>query len=337
MKSPLFTTISLVICTSVALGEQPAQPNEHLKGLSPFIGSWRFEGPSPEEVPGFVEKGSRCTVQFSWRWILDKQAVIQDLVGEFNGNKRVSQKELIGWDAKDARLVSGGMNSLGVVQLSTITLDPQAKTLTVVTEGINAEGGRMAGKAVFTKVDSNTITFERLEITGSIVKGASPVYTLKRVQRRGTPTGMPDKVLKALEFMCGSWETVSESGESAGETELDERKWSPGRHNLIITWAGTLYGEKVHASGICGWNQTTNELIETWYVSNGTWNEVRYPIDEMENDVWNGKVSWLEPDGTRISGTCKLTPGMDQFGWTCQWKQDGEQKSLELLSRKVRN
>ena len=30
-----------------------------------------------------------------------------------------------------------------------------------------------------------------------------------------------------------------------------------------------------------------------------------------------------------------LTPGKDQFGWTCQWKQNGEQKSLELLSRKV--
>ena len=89
MRSLLIISISLVVCTGVALGAQPAKPNEHLKGFRPFIGTWRFEGPSPEEVPGFVEKGSKCDVQFSWRWILDKQAVMQDLLVEFEGNKQI--------------------------------------------------------------------------------------------------------------------------------------------------------------------------------------------------------------------------------------------------------
>lgn len=171
-----------VALSGSAFAAQPEQPNEHLKGFGPFIGTWRYEGPSPEEVPGFVEKGSKCMVQFSWRWILDKNAVMQDLLVEFEGNKQVSQKELVGWNAADKKIVSGGMNSLGIMQLGTIQVDPQAKKLTLETEGVNAEGGKTSGKAVFTKVDADTLTFERLELTGSIVEGPSPVYTLKRVK-----------------------------------------------------------------------------------------------------------------------------------------------------------
>lgn len=183
MRSLLIVATSVAVCTSVAFGAQPAQPNEHLKGFVPFIGTWRFEGPSPEEVPGFVEKGSHCVVEFSWRWILDKQAVMQDLLGEFEGNKRVTQKELIGWNAADQEIVSGGMNSIGGLQLGTIQLDPQAKTMKMVTKGVNAEGGEMTGEATFTKVDRDTMTFKRDRIEGSIVKGPSPLYTLKRVKR----------------------------------------------------------------------------------------------------------------------------------------------------------
>jgi hypothetical protein len=171
------------VCTSVTFGAQPAEPNEHLKGLSPFIGTWRFEGPSPEGVPGYVEKGSPCVIQFSWRWILDKQAVMQDLQVEFEGNKQIAQKELIGWNAAEEKIVLGGMTSFGIVHLGSIQLDPQTKTLTLETEGVNAEGGKSTGKAVFTKVDRDTLTFKRLELTGNLVEGPSPVYTLKRVKR----------------------------------------------------------------------------------------------------------------------------------------------------------
>ena len=83
-----------------------------MKGLGAFIGTWRFEGPSPEGVPGYVQKGSQCRIQFSWRWILDKQAVMQDLQVEFEGNKQISQKELIGWNAADKQIVLGGQARL---------------------------------------------------------------------------------------------------------------------------------------------------------------------------------------------------------------------------------
>ena len=172
----------VVVCTGVALGEQPVQPNEHLKGFGPYIGTWRFEGPSPEEVPGFARKDSKCVIQFSWRWILDKTAIMQDLLVTFEENKEISQKELIGWNAADQGIVCGGMSSLGIVHLGKIQMDPQARTFTVVTEGVNAEGNKASSKAVFTKVDRDTLTFERLELTGNVVEGPSPVYTLKRVE-----------------------------------------------------------------------------------------------------------------------------------------------------------
>lgn len=182
MRSPLMVVSVFVVCTGVAFGAQPVQPNEHLRGLGAFIGTWRYEGPSPEEVPGFAPKDSKCVIQFSWRWILDKTAIMQDLRVTFEGNKEISQKELIGWNAADQGIVCGGMSSLGIVHLGTIQVDPQARTFTVVTEGVNAEGNKASSKAVFTKVDRDTLTFERLELTGNVVEGPSPVYTLKRVE-----------------------------------------------------------------------------------------------------------------------------------------------------------
>lgn len=182
MRVLLMFVAAACVLSGVVLGAQPEQPDQHLKDLGPFIGTWRYEGPSPEAVAGFVEKGTPCTIQFSWRWILGKKAVMQDLLVKFEGNKQISQKEMIGWNAADKKIVSGGMNSLGIMQLGTIQVDPQARTLTLETKGVNAEGGTTSGKAVFTKVDADTLTFERLELTGSIVEGPSPVYTLKRVK-----------------------------------------------------------------------------------------------------------------------------------------------------------
>ncbi len=183
MRCLLMFVAASVVASGFAVGREPTQPNEHLKGFGPFIGTWRYEGPLPEEVPGVMKKGSKCTVQFSWRWILDKQAVMQDLKVEFEGDKRVSLKELIGWNAADQELVIGGVISIGGVELGTIHLDPRAKTLTVETKGVNAEGGKTTSKSVFTKVDRDTMTFKRLESTGNIVEGPSPIYELTRVKR----------------------------------------------------------------------------------------------------------------------------------------------------------
>jgi hypothetical protein len=182
MRFLLMSVAAACVWSGSVWGAQPEQPNEHLKDLAPFIGTWRFEGPSPEAVPGFVELGTPCKVQFSWRWILDKKAVMYDLQVEYEGGKRVSQKELIGWNAAEKEIVSGGLNSIGIVQLGTMQVDAQAKTLTIRTQGVNAEGGESTGEAVFTKVDKDTLTFKRLALTGSIVEGPSPVYTLKRVK-----------------------------------------------------------------------------------------------------------------------------------------------------------
>lgn len=182
MKSSLMLIGVVAVCTGVALGAEPAPPNEHLTGFGPFIGTWRYEGPSPEEVPGFAQKDSTVVIQLSWRWILEKTGIMQDLLVKFEGSKQISQKDLIGWNAADQTIVCGGMSSIGVMHLGTIQLDPQAKTWTVVTEGVNAEGNKASSKAVLKKVDKDTLTFERLELTGNVVEGASPVYTFKRVE-----------------------------------------------------------------------------------------------------------------------------------------------------------
>ena len=59
MKRFVAAHLGLIVVLVGSTAFAQAQPNEHLKGLGPFIGTWRFEGPSPEGVPGFVEKGSQ--------------------------------------------------------------------------------------------------------------------------------------------------------------------------------------------------------------------------------------------------------------------------------------
>ena len=76
----IVTLTAAVIASGIAYGQEPQQPNEHLKGFGPFIGKWRHEGPVLEKGP-FAEKAdkdSKMVVGISWRWILDKQVIMMD-------------------------------------------------------------------------------------------------------------------------------------------------------------------------------------------------------------------------------------------------------------------
>ncbi len=158
-------------------------PNEHLKCYGPFIGVWRYEGPLLEDVPDMAKKGSTFVFEFSRRWILDKNAVEGAWSIEFENGEKVSGKWLVGWNAAEKQIVSGGMNSAGSINLGSVTYDRAAKSLTAVTEGVNGDGGETSYKGVVTKTGKDTLTWQRLEGVGGIVEGESPVYEFKRIKR----------------------------------------------------------------------------------------------------------------------------------------------------------
>ena len=175
--------VAVVLNSGLAYGQDASPPSEHLKPFGPMIGTWRYEGPMLEAIPGFAEKEDQCVVQASWRWILDKKAVMEDWSITMEGGKKLSGKALDGWNAADKKIVQGGMDSTGGMGLGTVVFDAQAKTCTVTSEGVDDKGEKMTAKIVFTLVDKDTLTWQALEQSGTGAEGPSAVITFKRVPR----------------------------------------------------------------------------------------------------------------------------------------------------------
>jgi len=147
--------------------------------------------------------------------------------------------------------------------------------------------------------------------------------------------GIPQKVLKELEFMVGQWETdVYENGEKVGTTS-HERKWSPGRYCLLFSTSIEMNGEKFDATGISGWTRNGRAVVEHWYGSNGASLTVRYPLRKMKENVWEGTHHLVNADGTKRKGSCKLEKGNAQWIYTVEWEEDGVKKSSRSVTRKV--
>ena len=157
-----------------------AEPNEHLNGFAPFMGTWRHEGAVLEETPGAAAKGTKMVVRWTWTWILDNQVVMDDWIIEFQDGKKLSGKELIGWNAAEKKIMGGGMNSMGAMGVNTCVID--GKTITISSEGVEGDGRKTSSKLVLKKTDEDTLTFQVVERTGGDVVGPSPVYTFKRVK-----------------------------------------------------------------------------------------------------------------------------------------------------------
>jgi hypothetical protein len=184
MKQILVTLTVLLLTCGVTYGqEEPGPGFEHLKAYGPMLGTWQYEGPLLEDVPGIAEQGTKLVVQASWRRILNKSAVEYNWSVTFKGGAELAGKALFGWNAADEKIVSGGMSSNGTVTLGSVTHDKAAKSLTSTLKGVDGEGEEISRKEVFTKTGKDTYTWQALERTGGNVEGPSDVYTFKRVER----------------------------------------------------------------------------------------------------------------------------------------------------------
>lgn len=180
----LVAILVVLLFDSVSYGQDvPGSNVEHLKPFGPMIGVWRYEGPLLEDVPEIAKKGSPFVAQLSWRRILDKSVVEEAWSVEYEDGTKVSGKSLIGWNAAEKQLVSGGMNSLGGMSLGNVVFDADAKSSTLTAEGIEGDGKKTSFKGVVIVKDKSAITWQALEHTGGDLEGPSPVYTFKRVRK----------------------------------------------------------------------------------------------------------------------------------------------------------
>ena len=184
MKKIIFPLVVLVLSCGIARGQgKPASVSEHLKCFGPFIGTWQYEGPAKEDMGDLVEKDTTIVVQGSYKGILNGSAVELNWSLKIGEVALLSAKDLYGWDAKEERIVKGGMNSLGGIGIGSVTHDEGAKSLTISSSGIDGEGEKTSMKVVVTKVDKDTHTWQAIERTGGGAEGPGPVYTFKRVKR----------------------------------------------------------------------------------------------------------------------------------------------------------
>jgi hypothetical protein len=93
-------------------------------------------------------------------------------------------KSLNGWDAKQEKIVQGGMSSDGGINAGSVKHDKAAKSLTVSLTGVDGNGEETSSKIVYTKTGKDTYTWQAVERTGGLAEGPSPIYEFKRVKRQ---------------------------------------------------------------------------------------------------------------------------------------------------------
>ena len=179
----LLMFVAAAVTGGFAIGEEPSQVPEELKGFRPILGTWRYDGPLLEDVPGLAEKGSNYVVEVTFRFILDKQAAMDDWTVEYAGGKKVYFKGLTGWNAGEKRLVRGDMSSIGSMSLGSIVFEDNGRVNTLTCKGIDSEGNEISFKGTIRKTGKDTMTWQAVERTGGDVEGPSPVYEFKRVKR----------------------------------------------------------------------------------------------------------------------------------------------------------
>jgi hypothetical protein len=154
---------TLALVTALVAGQ--GQPSEHLKLFQPLIGQWIYVGATQSDSVAFGPKGTEFRAVMTISWAINKSAVQIRWSGKAAGKEAVQFVELVGWDAKQNRLISHGFNSLGAVEHNVWSQD--GNTVTCECQGIDAEGKEVSILYLNT-VEGDTLDFR---ITGVVVDG----------------------------------------------------------------------------------------------------------------------------------------------------------------------
>ena len=119
----------VMFVSGLCCGQEPGQNYEHLKNYEAFIGTWEYDGPTPEEVGGLA-KGTRIVVRISWEWIFNKKRVEHNWTVTRPGATGWSLKNLHGWDDEKGHIVIKGFSSSGKPFEAIVTFSFDGKELT---------------------------------------------------------------------------------------------------------------------------------------------------------------------------------------------------------------
>ena len=152
-----------------------------MKSYEALIGTWVYEGPLLEDVPGLAKKGSQYYFEGTFEWILEKSAIEENWQARFEDGATISAKGLTGWG--DKKLVSGGMFSGGGYFLADVTLNQDGRTWIYKSKVVDAEGKKSSDTFILELMDDDTLIVHSEDREGSDMPPESPEYTFKRLKR----------------------------------------------------------------------------------------------------------------------------------------------------------
>jgi hypothetical protein len=160
--------------------QQAPQPNEHLAGLKPFIGSWIYDGPLKDEIPGLAKKGERIVATNSFRWILGGNAIRLTYETTKDGELIDAGEAVIGWDGTTEKIMEWAFTDAGNHYGE---WKPEGDTWVYSNVGTGSVGASR-GDTTYTEIDRSGYTFQvkNWNIDGQDL-GETQKYRFRRVGR----------------------------------------------------------------------------------------------------------------------------------------------------------
>lgn len=314
MKRIVTALVAVAATCSVSLGQDRTQlVSEHLKGIGPMIGTWRYEGPLLEEVPGIAKKGSPYLLEVSWMLILDNNVIEEKWSATYEGGKKQSGKALIGWNTAEKQLTRGGMDSGGGMSLGVVAFADDAKSSTLTGKGIDGNGKAISFKNTIRITGKDSLTLQALERAGTIVEGPGPIYTLKRVSEPADSDKAVSLVyenLKDLEDFIGTWvaeDTLTEDvpgfakqGEKV--TYRPTMSWLQNKSVMQMDFVTAFAnGKTTHDLWTFGWDAVNKKIVYSGFDSLGgrIWGTGK----KESPDRWALETHWSDAKGRQGSLT----------------------------------
>ena len=179
------------------------------------------------------------------------------------------------------------------------------------------------------------IVVQELSPTGSKGK-TKPFDSAKPNAADAKPATIPSEAYKIMKYFVGAWEGEDVSDGKKLGTNRDERLWAPGEYCLRIEWSGTHDGAAIQCSGICGWDASVKGVVDHWFGTDGSSLMNCYPLDKMQEKVWEGTFRYTTADGKMSEGNCQFTPMPDEGVWIAHSTQDGKELVFKSVARRVK-
>jgi hypothetical protein len=162
-KIMLSTAVLLAASMVVGQADGPGSNYEHLEKIEWLIGEMEWTSEAEDDVPGVCEKGDKLCGWAEHEWVLNKNAieVHVKIKTATEGKEVLAYRGMIGWDAKEGKIVSAGFDSTGGRGMSTWVQDGDSWSLKG--KGCNGEGKETSSTLIVAKVDDNHISIHTVD------------------------------------------------------------------------------------------------------------------------------------------------------------------------------